>query len=92
MGMVKIGHPEIEAVGETTDEAFHRVWEPRGWHLVAEEVVEANEVLGENITDLEQLTKAQLVEYGRNVGVEGLTMSMSKPDLIEALTPEEAES
>jgi hypothetical protein len=84
MGMVRITHPDIDAIGEATEEAFNIVWEPRGWVRVDQPVVAANDTLGVNVTSLEQLNKQQLVELGRQSGIE-VNMRMAKEDLVAAL-------
>jgi hypothetical protein len=82
--MFKIRHPEIDATGESSEEAFKQVWEPRGWERVDEAVAAAMDVLGVNVTSLDQLSKQQLIEFGAQRGVE-VSGSMSKADLIDAV-------
>lgn len=92
MTMVKMTHPDIPD-GEpatTTDEAFRKVWEPRGWELADEAAMAAADVLGAPVPNLDGLTKPQLLEVAANLGVEGVTGRTSKDGLVEAIRDHQA--
>lgn len=55
--MLKMVHPEIEAVGQTLDrEQFNAVYAPRGWQLMDEPSAYANDTLGRFVRSAEDLT------------------------------------
>ena len=82
-------HPEIEALGYAESEhQFNLIWAPRGWERVAPEVAIAAETTGTTITDLSQLTKAELLEFAATQEVEVPTKA-TKDDIIEAIRESE---
>jgi hypothetical protein len=95
--MIRMTHPEIPDAdpATTTEEAFRRVWAPRGWEKADEATVAAGELLGEPVPNLEGLTKAQLLEVAANMGIDDVSGSDTKATIIEAIqaanpSPEEA--
>lgn len=82
---MKIRHPEIDAVGESSEEAFSQVWEPRGWIRVDDLTTAAIETLGVSVTSIDQLTKQQLLEFGAARNNE-VTADMTKDELLAAIS------
>lgn len=40
--IVKMKHPDVEPLGEATERAFTKVWEPKGWRLATDAEIEAD--------------------------------------------------
>jgi ABC-type taurine transport system ATPase subunit len=78
MAMVVMTHPETGGVAHTTEEAFKLVWEPRGWQLADPVDVAVGEVLGVDVSDVDDLSKEQLLEVAATLGVEGAASSTKK--------------
>lgn len=68
MQMVNPDLPDC-APATTTEAAFRTMWEPRGWERADPANVAAAGVLGEDVVDLDGLTKAQLLEVAANLDV-----------------------
>ena len=76
--MVVMTHPETGGVARTTEDAFKLVWEPRGWQLADPVAAAVGDVLGHDVTDVDGLSKEQLLEVAATLGVEGSASSTKK--------------
>lgn len=94
MGMVRMTHPDITGAEPalTTEDAYRTMWAPRGWELADDAVVTAGDVLGEPVSDLESLSKAQLLEVAANLGIADVNQRTAKADLVTAIQDHAASS
>lgn len=80
--MVKIKNPADGSIGETTEEAFDLVWEPRGWTKVDDDVRTTAEQDPTPVGSLDSQRKDDLVDLANANGVDS---SGTKPELIDRL-------
>ena len=80
--MVKIKNPADGSIGETTEEAFDLVWEPRGWTKVGDDVPTTVEQDPTPVGSLDSMRKDELVDVANANGVDS---SGSKAELIDRL-------
>lgn len=52
---MKMRHPQIETLADTTQRAFESVWKEKGWELVDNSVALASELLGRSVKSLDDL-------------------------------------
>jgi hypothetical protein len=81
MKLVTMQHPDLDhgdrPLPVTTMQAFDDVWEPKGWTLADDAVLDAEALEGKNV--------AQLRKLAANQGIQDAA-SLKKPELIAALT------
>lgn len=80
--MVKIQNPADKSIGETTEEAFELVWEPRGWSRVDDDVRTTVEQDPSPVGPLDSMRKDELVDIAN---ANALDSSGNKAELIERL-------
>lgn len=87
MSLVRMHNPETGGTATTTDEAFARIWQLRGWQLVEPAAVAAGDLLGEPVGSLDELTVDQLHQLAAQSAVD-VPAGAKKADLIAALRGE----
>ena len=78
MAMIVMTHPDTGGVARTTEEAFRLVWEPRGWERADPVAAAVGDILGTDLTSIDDLSKEQLLEVAATLGVEGSASSTKK--------------
>lgn len=78
--MIKIWHPELELVGESTTEAFteRNPFRLGGWVAYPATVADATRILGRQIHDLAVMSDADLIRVAKDV-------IGQKPETVEAI-------
>lgn len=85
--LVLMTNPDLPGTAPTTttEKALREVWGPRGFVRADDATVAAQEVLGEPVSDLESLNKAQLLEVAATLGITDVSTRDTKDAIIEAI-------
>ncbi|WP_144836027.1 hypothetical protein [Kocuria rosea] len=80
-----MSHKGVEALGQTTREAFDTFWKHRGWTEVPAATAQAGEVLGKPVSSLDNLDENELKTVAAQHGV-AFDDKAKKADLVKALS------
>lgn len=85
MAIRKMYHPELNAVGEATQEAFDSIYQFRGWDLMDPLAAAAYEVLGRPVTDVSDLTNSEIRQVLASMSIPQPPSSATKDELVRLL-------
>lgn len=83
--IMKMYHPETGGVGDTTPDAFHQIYQFRGWQMLPAAENFASDVLGRPVGDLEGLKVDELREVIARTGADVPSSNTKKEEVVKTL-------
>lgn len=84
--ILKMYHPELNQVGDTTQEAFDNVYQFRGWEMLGPDEARASELVGRPVAKLDDLTNSEIRLVIADAGLVQPPQAATKDELLAALS------